>query len=109
MNMLYVKDAIREGGIFNVQVRLRAFVAWRSSSVKKKRKNSRKNQKICIGRCRNMKNLFTVEESNLICIFQSDSRTKVMEDINRALKHIGDTDMIELCENVLEKLGKMNA
>ncbi len=55
-----------------------------------------------------MKNLFTVEESNLICIFQSDSRTKVMEDINRALKYIDDTDMIELCENVLEKLGKMS-
>ena len=54
-----------------------------------------------------MKNVFTVEESNLICIFQSDSRTKVMEDINRALKHIDDTDMIELCENVIEKLGRM--
>ena len=55
-----------------------------------------------------MKNLFTVEESNLICIFQSDSHTKVMEYINRALKHIDDTDMIELCENVVEKLGKMS-
>ena len=55
-----------------------------------------------------MKNLFTVEESNLICIFQSDSRTKVMEDINRVLKHIDDTDMIELCENVLGKLEKIN-
>ena len=55
-----------------------------------------------------MKNLFTVEESNLICIFQSNSRTKVMEDINRALKHIEDMDMIELCENMLEKLGKMS-
>ena len=55
-----------------------------------------------------MKNVFTVEESNLICIFQSDSRTKVMEDINRALKHIDDTDMIELCENVVEKLRKMS-
>ena len=55
-----------------------------------------------------MKNVFTVEESNLICIFQSDSRTKVMEDINRALEHIDDTGMIELCENVLEKLRKMS-
>lgn len=55
-----------------------------------------------------MKNLFTVEESNLICIFQSDSRKKVMADINRALEHIDDTDMIELCENVLEKLEKIN-
>ena len=44
----------------------------------------------------------------MICIFQSNSRTKVVEDINRALKHIDDTDMIELCENVLEKLGKMS-
>lgn len=55
-----------------------------------------------------MKNVFTVEESNLICIFQSENRTKVMEDINRALEHIDDTDMLELCENVLEKLGKMS-
>ena len=55
-----------------------------------------------------MKNVFTVEESNLICIFQSESRTKVMDDINRAVEHIDDTDMIELCENVLEKLGKMS-
>lgn len=55
-----------------------------------------------------MKNVFTVEESNLICIFQSDSRTKVIEDINRALKYIDDTDMIELCENVLEKLVKIS-
>ena len=53
-----------------------------------------------------MKNLFTVEESNLICIFQSDSRTEVMTDINRALEHIDDTDMIELCENVIKKLEK---
>lgn len=44
----------------------------------------------------------------MICIFQSDSRTKVMEDISRALEHIDDMDMIELCENVLEKLGKIS-
>ncbi len=55
-----------------------------------------------------MKNVFTVEESNLICIFQSENRTKVMKDINRALEYIDDTDMTELCENVLEKLGKMS-
>lgn len=28
-----------------------------------------------------MNNPFTVEETNLICIFQSDSRTKAIEDI----------------------------
>ena len=31
-----------------------------------------------------MNNPFTVEETNLICIFQSDSRTKVIEDIHKA-------------------------
>ena len=36
-----------------------------------------------------MNNPFTVEETNLICIFQSDSRTKVIEDIHKAMKHVG--------------------
>ena len=33
-----------------------------------------------------MNNPFTVEETNLICIFQSDSRTKVIEDIHKAVE-----------------------
>ena len=32
-----------------------------------------------------MNNLFTVEETNLICIFQSDSRAKVIEGIHKAM------------------------
>ena len=32
-----------------------------------------------------MNNPFTVEETNLICIFQSDSRTKVIEDIHNKI------------------------
>ena len=32
----------------------------------------------------------------------------LQEDINRALEHIDDTDIIELCENVLEELVKMS-
>ena len=32
----------------------------------------------------------------------------LQEDINRALEHIDDTDIIELCENVLEDLVKMS-
>ena len=35
-----------------------------------------------------MNNPFTVEETNLMCIFQSDSRTKAIEDIiHTAMKH----------------------
>ena len=43
-----------------------------------------------------MNNLFTVEETNLICIFQSDIRTKVIEDIHKAMKHIDDDELVEL-------------
>ena len=43
-----------------------------------------------------MNNLFTVEETNLICIFQSDSRAKVIEGIHKSMKHIDDDDLLEL-------------
>ena len=43
-----------------------------------------------------MNNLFTVEETNLICIFQSDIRTKVIEDIHKAMKQIDDDELVEL-------------
>ena len=35
-----------------------------------------------------MNNPFTVEETNLICIFHSDSRAKVIEGIHLSLIHI---------------------
>ena len=55
-----------------------------------------------------MKNPFTVEETNLICIFQSDSRTKVIEDIYKAVRHIDDDDLVELSVRVVQKLEKMS-
>ena len=36
-----------------------------------------------------MNNPFTVEETNLICIFHSDSRTKVIEDIHKEVSQGG--------------------
>ena len=57
---------------------------------------------------------FTVEESNLICVFASESkaftlesRNKVIEDIERALPYLGDTDMLELSGRVIGKLRDM--
>ena len=50
-----------------------------------------------------MNNLFTVEETNLICIFQSDSRAKVIEGIHKAMKHIDDDELLEL--SVRESIG----
>ena len=51
-----------------------------------------------------MNNLFTVEETNLICIFQSDSRAKVIEGIHKAMKHIDDDELLELSVRVAGKL-----
>ncbi len=57
---------------------------------------------------------FTVEESNLICIFASESkaftlesRSEVIEDIERALPYLEDTDMLELSGRVIGKLRDM--
>ena len=55
-----------------------------------------------------MNNPFTVEEANLICIFQSDSRTKVIKDIHKAVGHIDDDDLVELSVRVVKKLENMS-
>lgn len=55
-----------------------------------------------------MNQKFTVEEINLISIFESRSRTKVMQDINNAMKHLADEEMIELSMRVVDKLKDMS-
>ena len=54
-----------------------------------------------------MNHNFTVEESNLISIFADESRSKVIEGIESALKHLDDQDMEELCHKVIKKLREM--
>ena len=61
-----------------------------------------------------MKHNFTVEEVNLICIFASESnaftlesRSEVIEDIERALPYLDDPDMVELSNRTIEKLHNM--
>lgn len=57
-----------------------------------------------------MNNLFTftVEESNLLCIFQSKTREQAIKDIKSILKYQYDEDMEELCRNVIGKLEKIS-
>ena len=50
---------------------------------------------------------FTVEESNLICIFVCLCRSEVIKDIERALPYLEDTDMLELSGRVIGKLQNM--
>ncbi|RKI24050.1 hypothetical protein D7V82_15680 [bacterium 1xD8-6] len=54
-----------------------------------------------------MDTMFTVEESNLICIFAGESRNEAIEDIERALPYLEDTDMAELSSRVIGKLRDM--
>ncbi len=55
-----------------------------------------------------MNNPLTVEETNLICIFHSESRIKVIEDIHKAVGHIDDDELVELLVRVVQKLEKMS-
>lgn len=50
---------------------------------------------------------FTVEEINLMCVFERQDRNELLEDIRRVLPHIRDSDMEELAERVLGKLQSM--
>ena len=54
-----------------------------------------------------MDTMFTVEESNLICIFAGEGRNEVIKDIERALPYLEDTDLEELSSRVIGKLQSM--
>ena len=50
---------------------------------------------------------FTVEEINLMCVFEANGRTELIEDIGRVLPHLDDRDMEELATRVIGKLQNM--
>ena len=52
-------------------------------------------------------NNFTVEEINLMCVFDAKGRTELIEDIGRVLPHLDDKDMEELANRVIGKLRNM--
>ncbi len=47
---------------------------------------------------------FTVEESNLISIFESESREAVIQNILDTKKYVDDMEMLEVMSRVFEKL-----
>lgn len=49
-------------------------------------------------------NGFSVEESNLISIYEGKSRTEVIEDIGRAMGYLKDNDLLELSKSVIKRL-----
>ena len=51
---------------------------------------------------------FTVEEINLMCVFEGQDRIGMIADIKNVIPHIQDSDMVELSKQVIEKLEAMS-
>ena len=51
---------------------------------------------------------FTVEEINLMCVFEGQDRKGMIAEIKNVIPHIQDSDMVELAEQVLGKLEAMS-
>jgi len=50
---------------------------------------------------------FTVEEINLMCILNTDSRTMLMAQLTEAMPYFAEPELVELSENLLSRLDKM--
>ena len=51
---------------------------------------------------------FTVEEVNLMCVFEGQDRRGMIADIKNVIPHIHDSEMVELAGQVLGKLETMS-
>jgi len=51
--------------------------------------------------------LFTVEEINFMCIYNTESRITLIQDIIEAIGDFYDSEMFEIAQSVLDKLSKM--
>ena len=51
---------------------------------------------------------FTVEETNLICIFDTGSRDALIAELSVAVPEFDDLEMEEIANNVLAKLSVMS-
>ena len=51
---------------------------------------------------------FTVEEINLMCVFEGQDRTGMITDIKNVIPHLQDSDMEELARQVIGKLEAMS-
>ena len=55
-----------------------------------------------------MMSKFTVEEINFMCVFETQDRMQMLENIRQVMLHIKDSDMEDIAGQVLEKLEGMN-
>ncbi len=50
---------------------------------------------------------FIVEEINFMCVFETQDKTQMLENIRQVMPHIKDSDMEEIAEQVFGKLRSM--
>jgi hypothetical protein len=55
-----------------------------------------------------MLELFTVEEINLMCIFDISSRNALIDELSAAIPDFDEPELTEIAENVLAKLNTLN-
>jgi len=55
-----------------------------------------------------MNELFTVEEVNLMCIFNTSSRKLLMTELTAAIGGFDEPELIEIAETALAKLSEMS-
>jgi len=51
---------------------------------------------------------FTVEETNLICVFNTSSRHNLISELTAAIPLFEEEELVEIAENTLAKLEKMS-
>ena len=53
---------------------------------------------------------FTVEERNLICIYNTGTRTDLLSELTQMKTHLGkdETKLLELTQSVMDKITVMN-
>ena len=52
--------------------------------------------------------VFTVEEENLLCIFDTSSRAKLISELSAAIPDFDDPEMREIADNAMRKLNAMS-
>lgn len=55
-----------------------------------------------------MRDIFSVEEINLICINNISDKTTLVAELRGSLPYIYDPDMLDIYESVVEKLEKIS-
>jgi hypothetical protein len=51
--------------------------------------------------------IFTVEQENLLCVFNTSTRADCIEDITFSMQHFDEPEMLELAESTLAILQTM--